>query len=211
LIPGPGFFIPILLTILASALSVHPRVRPPPRTALLPYPHNPSSSSLRRLSALPSSLPPPGRARFDGASSTMRPGRHGHLCPSSTRAASSSAALRSPPWCPAAAVPLPCARSACRLASEVTPGLSNGGTMLPARGGGAAKGNHHSTGAWFRWAVVALRETVGLKNARQTLCRAFFIEAHGKGHTVAFCTVKSLCRAPRLTKHGKESLPCVFS
>jgi hypothetical protein len=31
------------------------------------------------------------------------------------------------------------------------------------------------------------------KKARQTLCRAFFVEAHGKGHTVAFCMVKPLC------------------
>jgi hypothetical protein len=52
----------------------------------------------------------------------------------------------------------------------------------------------------------SVRETVALscaRGARQTLCRAFFVGTHGKGHTVAFCTVKPLCRAPRLTTHGK--------
>jgi hypothetical protein len=48
--------------------------------------------------------------------------------------------------------------------------------------------------------VQSLRESWGLpcasnarqrlENARQSLCRAFFIEAHGKGHTVPYCTVK---------------------
>jgi hypothetical protein len=58
------------------------------------------------------------------------------------------------------------------------------------------------------------RETAALPcatSARQTLCRAFFVGAHGKGRTVAFCTVKPLCRAPRLTTHGRQSLSCVFS
>jgi hypothetical protein len=48
------------------------------------------------------------------------------------------------------------------------------------------------------------------KNARQTLCRAFSVGAHGKGRTVAFCTVNPLCRASWLTTHGRQSLPCVF-
>jgi hypothetical protein len=47
------------------------------------------------------------------------------------------------------------------------------------------------------------------ENARQNLCRAFFVRAHNKEHTVQICTVNSHCRAPRLTTHGELSLPCV--
>jgi hypothetical protein len=35
------------------------------------------------------------------------------------------------------------------------------------------------------------------------------VEAHGKGHTVAFCTVNSLCRAPSSITHGEQTLSCV--
>jgi hypothetical protein len=66
---------------------------------------------------------------------------------------------------------------------------------------------------------VALRENLGLpcassarqrlKNARQSLCHAFLVEAHGKRHTVAYRTVKLHCRVPSLTMHGEKSLPCV--
>jgi hypothetical protein len=68
--------------------------------------------------------------------------------------------------------------------------------------------------------IFPLRETGGLpcapgarqrhKNAQQSFCGAFFIGTHGKRHTVAFCTVKSHCRAPCLTMHGELSLPCVM-
>jgi hypothetical protein len=51
--------------------------------------------------------------------------------------------------------------------------------------------------------------TKAKKNAWQRLCRAFFIEAHGKGHMVEFCTVNSHCRAPFPPTHGEKSLPCV--
>jgi hypothetical protein len=47
------------------------------------------------------------------------------------------------------------------------------------------------------------------ENARQSLCRAFFVRAHDKECTTDFCTVKSHCRAPSLTTHGELSLPCV--
>jgi hypothetical protein len=67
--------------------------------------------------------------------------------------------------------------------------------------------------------VDALRGTGGLscttgarqmpKNARQSLCRAFLVGAHGKEHTVAICTVNSHCRAPCITTHSELSLPCV--
>jgi hypothetical protein len=67
--------------------------------------------------------------------------------------------------------------------------------------------------------VDALRETGGLscttgarqrpKNARQSLCRAFLVGAHGKEHTVAICTVNSHCRAPCITTHSELFLSCV--
>jgi hypothetical protein len=70
-----------------------------------------------------------------------------------------------------------------------------------------------------KWVCLSLRETCALscvsgarqrlENARQWLCRAFFVEAHGKGHTVVFCTVNSLCRAPSSITHGEQTLPCV--
>jgi hypothetical protein len=47
------------------------------------------------------------------------------------------------------------------------------------------------------------------KNARQSLCRAFLVGAHGKEHTVAICTVNSHCRAPYITRHGELCLSCV--
>jgi hypothetical protein len=50
-----------------------------------------------------------------------------------------------------------------------------------------------------------------LENARQSLCRAFVIEAHDKGHTADYYTVKSHCRAPSLTTHVEKSLSCVTS
>jgi hypothetical protein len=46
------------------------------------------------------------------------------------------------------------------------------------------------------------------------LCRASrahdkVCKTHGKGHTVAFCTVNSLCRASSSITHGEQTLPCV--
>jgi hypothetical protein len=51
---------------------------------------------------------------------------------------------------------------------------------------------------------VRSRRTAKAKNARQSLCRAFLVEAHGKRHTVAYRTVKLHCRAPSLTMHGEN-------
>jgi hypothetical protein len=61
---------------------------------------------------------------------------------------------------------------------------------------------HITTGN--RGFAVRHERTAKAQNARQTLCRAFFVGAHDKGRTVAFYTVKRLCRAPRLTTHGKK-------
>jgi hypothetical protein len=44
--------------------------------------------------------------------------------------------------------------------------------------------------------------TVCFGRTAKAVCRAFSIKAHDKSHTVAFCMVKSLCRAPFSKLHG---------
>jgi hypothetical protein len=56
---------------------------------------------------------------------------------------------------------------------------------------------------------VLCRALERLENARQRFCCAFFVKAHDKGHTIAFCMVNSLCRAPSSITHGEQTLPCV--
>jgi hypothetical protein len=78
---------------------------------------------------------------------------------------------------------------------------------LETRAGTADTGSGHLGGILgsFRWwqqspstrlTRDARDRVVSFHYGKTELCRAFSVEAHGKGRVTAFCTVKSLCRAP---------------